>query len=377
MRILVVFGTRPEAIKLAPVVLALADRPREFSVRVCVTAQHREMLDQVLDLYAIRPDHDLDIMRPDQTLPDLTATALLALGRVLATERPDLVVVQGDTTTTMTAALAAFYAKIPVAHVEAGLRTRNKYAPFPEEVNRQVTSVIADLHFAPTDGAKQNLIAEGISAARVHVTGNTVVDALVLARRKLAGRGPSAPELQRLDAGRRTVILVTAHRRESFGAGLENVCRAIRDLVDRNADLAVVFPVHLNPNVRAQVRRVLTGDAVSEGRLILTEPLSYTDLVWVLDRCRLVLTDSGGIQEEAPTFHKPVLVMRDITERPEGVDAGVARLVGTDLRRIRDETERLLHDEGAYATMTGAGNPYGDGRAAERIMDVIRRRQSG
>jgi UDP-N-acetylglucosamine 2-epimerase (non-hydrolysing) len=373
MRILVVFGTRPEAIKLAPVVLALADRPREFSVRVCVTAQHREMLDQVLDLYAIRPDHDLDIMRPDQTLPDLTAAALLALGRVLAAERPDLVVVQGDTTTTMTAALAAFYAKIPVAHVEAGLRTRNKYAPFPEEVNRQVTSVIADLHFAPTDGARQNLLAEGVSAARVHVTGNTVVDALVLARRKLAGRGPSAPELRRLDAERHTVILMTAHRRESFGAGLENICNAVRDLVERNSDLAVVFPVHLNPNVRAQVRRVLTGDAVAEGRLILTEPVSYTDLVWMLERCRLVLTDSGGIQEEAPTFRKPVLVMRDITERPEGIDAGVARLVGTDFRRIRDETERLLRDADAYAAMTNRENPYGDGRAAERIVDVIHR----
>ncbi len=373
MRILVVFGTRPEAIKLAPVVLALAERPREFSVSVCVTAQHREMLDQVLELYAIRPDHDLDIMRPDQTLPDLTATALVALGRVLATERPDLVMVQGDTTTTMVAALAAFYAKVPVAHVEAGLRTRSKHAPFPEEVNRRVTSVIADLHFAPTDGAKRNLLAEGISAASVHVTGNTVVDALILARRKLAGHGPAAPELQRLDA-RRTVVLVTAHRRESFGAGLESICGAIRDLVERNPDIAVVFPVHLNPSVRTQVRRVLAGQAAAEGRLLLTDPLSYTDLVWMLDRCRLVLTDSGGIQEEAPSFQKPVLVMRDVTERPEGVAAGVARLVGTDLIRIREETERLLRDEDAYATMTGAGNPYGDGRAAERVVDVLRQR---
>ena len=375
MRILVVFGTRPEAIKLAPVVLALARHPGEFSVRVCVTAQHREMLDQVLDVYAIRPDHDLDVMRPDQTLPDLTATALLALGRVLDAERPDLVVVQGDTTTTMVAALAAFYARIPVAHVEAGLRTRNKRAPFPEEMNRQVTSVIADLHFAPTEGAKQNLLAEGVEASSIHVTGNTVVDALVMARAKLAGGRVAAPELQRLDPAQHALILVTAHRRESFGTGLENVCRAIRDLVERNPAIAVVFPVHLNPNVRAQVRRVLAGPAAVEDRLILTEPLSYTDLVWVLDRCRLVLTDSGGIQEEAPTFHKPVLVMRDITERPEGVTAGVARLVGTDWHRIREETERLLRDEAAYAAMTGAANPYGDGRAAERIVDVIRRRR--
>jgi len=376
MRILVVFGTRPEAIKLAPVVHALADRPREFSVRVCVTAQHREMLDQVLDLYGIRPDHDLDIMRPDQTLPDLTAAALVALGRVLEAERPDLVVVQGDTTTTMVAALAAFYAKVPVAHVEAGLRTRNKHAPFPEEVNRQITSVIADLHFAPTEGAKRNLLAEGVDAASIHVTGNTVVDALVMARKKLAGRSVSAPELERLDTSRYALILVTAHRRESFGTGLENVCLAIRDLVERNPGIAVVFPVHLNPNVRAQVRRILAGPAAAEGRLILTDPLAYTDLVWVLDRCRLVLTDSGGIQEEAPTFQKPVLVMRDITERPEGVTAGVARLVGTDLLRIREETERLLHDEDAYAAMTGAANPYGDGRAAERIVDVIRQRRT-
>jgi UDP-N-acetylglucosamine 2-epimerase (non-hydrolysing) len=275
----------------------------------------------------------------------------------------------------MVAALAAFYAKVPVAHVEAGLRTRNKHAPFPEEVNRQVTSVIADLHFAPTEGAKRNLLAEGVDAASIHVTGNTVVDALVMARRKLAGRSVSVPELERLDTSRYALILVTAHRRESFGAGLENVCLAIRDLVERNPGIAVVFPVHLNPNVRAQVRRILAGPAAAEGRLILTDPLAYTDLVWVLDRCRLVLTDSGGIQEEAPTFQKPVLVMRDITERPEGVTAGVARLVGTDLLRIREETERLLQDADAYAAMTGAGNPYGDGRAAERIVDVIRQRR--
>jgi UDP-N-acetylglucosamine 2-epimerase (non-hydrolysing) len=292
---------------------------------------------------------------------------------VLATERPDLVVVQGDTTTTMVAGLAAFYAKVPVAHVEAGLRTRNRHAPFPEEVNRRVTSVIADLHFAPTEGARQNLLAEGIDAASIHVTGNTVVDALALARKKLAGHGPTAPALQQLDRAGHTLVLVTAHRRESFGAGLERICGAIRDLVERNPGIAVVFPVHLNPNVRAQVRRVL-GDAVAAGRLILTDPLAYTDLVWTLDRCHLVLTDSGGIQEEAPTFRKPVLVMRDITERPEGVAAGVARLVGTDLLCIREETERLLRDDTAYAAMTAAGNPYGDGRAAERIVDVIRHR---
>jgi UDP-N-acetylglucosamine 2-epimerase (non-hydrolysing) len=273
----------------------------------------------------------------------------------------------------MVAALAVFYAKVPVAHVEAGLRTRNKHAPFPEEVNRRVTSVIADLHFAPTEGARQNLLGEGVDAGRIHVTGNTVVDALLLARKRLAGRGPAAPELQPLDPAQHALILVTAHRRESFGSGLESICLAIRQLLEHNPAIVVVFPVHLNPNVRAQVQRVLAGPAAAEGRLILTDPVAYTDLVWILDRCRLVLTDSGGIQEEAPTFQKPVLVMREVTERPEGITAGVARLVGTDPRRIREETERLLHDGDAYAVMARGGNPYGDGRAAERIVDVIRR----
>jgi UDP-N-acetylglucosamine 2-epimerase (non-hydrolysing) len=374
MRVLVVFGTRPEAIKLAPVVLELRRRPDAFTTRVCVSAQHREMLDQVLALYDIRPDRDLDLMRPSQTLPDFTAAALLAVSGVLEAERPDLVVVQGDTTTTMATALAAFYARIPVAHVEAGLRTRDRHAPFPEEVNRRLTTVVTDLHFAPTETARRNLLAEGVDPAAIHVTGNTVVDALLAAREMLAGRAASAPALQRWAASGRPMILVTAHRRESFGAGLEQICLAIRDLLERNADLAVVFPVHLNPAVGVPVRRVLEGAATTDGRLTLTDPLTYTDLVWALDHCRLVLTDSGGIQEEAPTFGKPVLVMREVTERPEGVAAGVARLVGTDRDRIRREVERLLQDDAAYAAMSAAENPYGDGRAAARIVRVLAER---
>lgn len=375
MRILITFGTRPEAIKLAPVIHGLSQHPHDFSVSLCVTAQHREMLDQVLQFYTIRPNHDLDIMRPNQTLPDLTASALGALAEVIATERPDLVVVQGDTTTTMATALAAFYAQVPVAHVEAGLRTRDKAAPFPEEVNRQLTTVIADVHFAPTEQARQNLRAEGIDNGRIHVTGNTVVDALMMARAQLKNSPSVAPELRVLDQPGRNAILVTAHRRESFGESLRSICLALRDLVDRNPDVLVIFPVHLNPNVRAQVETVLRSSAASGPRLILTEPLSYTDLLWSLERCRLVLTDSGGIQEEAPAFRKPVLVMRDVTERPEGIAAGIARLVGTDRTRVREEAERLLRDGQAYAAMTAAANPYGDGHAAERIVDVLRQRR--
>lgn len=374
MLILTVFGTRPEAIKLAPVIRELSRHPHDFSVRVCVTAQHREMLDQVLRLYAIRPHHDLDIMRPNQTLPNLTAAALEALAGVIASERPDLVIVQGDTTTTMATALAAFYANVPVAHVEAGLRTRNKFSPFPEEVNRQLTAVIADVHFAPTERARQNLRAEGIDDARIHVTGNTVVDALFMARDALASSTPEAPELRALDQPGRSIILVTAHRRESFGTSLQNICLAVRDLVDRNPDVLVIFPVHLNPNVRDQVEAILRSSPASGSRLILTAPLTYWDLLRCLERCRLVLTDSGGIQEEAPTFAKPALVMRELTERPEGLDAGVARLVGTDRARICHEVERLLRDEQAYAAMTAAANPYGDGHAAERIVEVLRAR---
>jgi UDP-N-acetylglucosamine 2-epimerase (non-hydrolysing) len=371
MRILVVFGTRPEAIKLAPVIHALG-RSRDFSVRVCVTAQHRQMLDQVLALYAIRPDDDLDLMRPDQTLPALTATALDAVSGVLRAASPDLVIVQGDTTTTMATALAAFYAKVPVAHVEAGLRTGDIHAPYPEEVNRRITTLLAELHFAPTERARANLRREGVDDARIHVTGNTVVDALLIGRAAL-GAAPALlgtyPQLDRADG---PLVLVTAHRRESFGPSLESISRAVRDLVDRNPDVAVLFPLHLNPTVRRQVESVLRDSPAAGSRLILTDPLPYTALLWALDRCRFVLTDSGGIQEEAPTFRKPVLVMRDVTERPEGIDAGVARLVGTDRGVIVSEAERLLRDARAYEAMAAGENPYGDGHAAERIVECLR-----
>jgi UDP-N-acetylglucosamine 2-epimerase (non-hydrolysing) len=371
MKVLVVFGTRPEAIKLAPVIHALARHADAFDVRVCVTAQHRQMLDQVLELFGIRPDYDLDIMQPAQTLPDLTAAAMRSITTILAAEHPDLVVVQGDTTTTMAAALAAFYAGIPVAHVEAGLRSGDKHAPYPEEINRRFTSLLADVHFAPTVRARDNLRGEGIPAETVHVTGNTVVDALLDARVR---RGTAAPPaaLAHLGHDERALVLVTAHRRESFGEGLRNVMLAVRDLVEGNPDVVAVFPVHLNPQVRRQVEDVLRESSACGTRLVLTDPLSYRDLVWLLDRCRLVLTDSGGIQEEAPTFHKPVLVMREVTERPEGIEAGVARLVGTDRVRIRAEAELLLRDPAAYATMARAENPYGDGHAADRIVRVLR-----
>ena len=373
MKVLVAFGTRPEAIKLAPLLCRLAAAPDRFRTVVCVTAQHREMLDQVLEFFAVRPDRDLDLMRPDQSLPDLTAAALRGMTAVLADEWPDVVVVQGDTTTTMATALAAFYARVPLAHVEAGLRTGDRSAPFPEEVNRRVTSLLADLHFAPTARARDALLAEGVPPARVHVTGNTVVDALLLARERVRA-SPAAVltgPLAALASDGRPLVLVTAHRRESFGAGLRGVCLAVRDLIERNPELVVVLPVHRNPHVREAVDAVLAGAPAAGGRLVLTDPLGYPQLVWLLDRCRLVLTDSGGIQEEAPTFQKPVLVMREVTERPEGVAAGVARVVGTDRGRIVAAAEELLRDPAAYAAMVARENPYGDGRAAERIVDVL------
>jgi UDP-N-acetylglucosamine 2-epimerase (non-hydrolysing) len=371
LKLLVAFGTRPEAIKLAPVIHRLAAEPDRFETVVCVTGQHREMLEQVLGFFGIRPARDFRLMRPDQTLPELTAAALVEMSAVLAAERPDLVIVQGDTTTTMATALAAFYARTPIAHVEAGLRTRDRFAPFPEEVNRRIVSTVADLHFAPTVRARDALLAEGGDPASVHVTGNTVVDALLMARARLGATAPSEA-LRNLADDRRPLVLVTAHRRESFGPGLRDVCRAVRDLVERNADLLVVFPVHLNPRVREPVEACLRASPACGTRLLLTPPVDYPDLVWLLDRCRLVLTDSGGIQEEAPTFGKPVLVLRRTTERPEGVEAGVARVVGTDAARIVAETERLLRDPAAYAAMATGTNPYGDGRAAERIVDVLR-----
>lgn len=375
-RVSVIFGTRPEAIKLAPVILAL-QRARGLDCRVCVTAQHRQMLDQVLEVFAIRPEADLDLMRPDQTLADLTGRALSALDRYLAEDQPDLVLVQGDTTTVFCATLAAFYRRIPVGHVEAGLRTGDLNAPWPEEANRVLTTRLAALHFAPTRWSRDNLRREGVPAGRIVVTGNPVIDALLLAQKRAKGAAATAglgdlPASWRKRGGTPPrFVLITGHRRESFGEGFENICAAIATLARRHPDVHFVYPVHLNPNVRGPVQRILRGPDGEGSRLPnvhLLEPLSYLPFVSLLSRCHLVLTDSGGVQEEAPSLGKPVLVMRDTTERPEGIAAGTVKLVGTNQNRIVKEVSRLLADPRAHAAMAGRKNPYGDGRAAERIV---------
>jgi UDP-N-acetylglucosamine 2-epimerase len=365
-RVLCVFGTRPEAIKMAPVVRALAAPSSGIEPVVCVTDQHREMLEQVLAFFDVRPDHRLGVMRANQTPSEVAARVLERLPAVLDAVGPAVVLVQGDTTTTMAASLAAFHARIPVGHVEAGLRTHRLGSPFPEEANRRLTTALARWHFAPTPQARDHLRHEHVPASHIVVTGNPVVDALLWAVERLGDRhvGPRLPE----DAGRR-LILVTAHRRESFGGPLVELCRALRELADRNPDLELVYPVHLNPHVQVTVHRGLTGHP----RVHLLPPVTYWELVDLLRRCHLVLTDSGGIQEEAPSLGKPVLVLRDTTERPEGIAAGTARLVGTSRRRIVEETERLLRDPAAHDAMARAHNPYGDGRASERIVGVLRR----
>jgi UDP-N-acetylglucosamine 2-epimerase len=361
--ILCVFGTRPEAIKMAPVVRALAARPHEFHPVVCVTNQHQEMLDQVLDLFELRADHSLHIMTSRQTPGDVTIRVLERLPPVFAATRPAAVLVQGDTTTTFAAALAAFYARIPIGHVEAGLRTYRKDSPFPEELNRQMTTVLADWHFAPTAWARDNLLRAGVAAAAVTVTGNPVTDAL----RWIAGTVGDGAELLPGLAPTARLVLVTAHRRENFGAPFVAMCEAMRAIVERHPDVELVYPVHLNPNVQEPVRRILSGVP----RVHLLAPVDYASLVALLKRCTLVLTDSGGIQEEAPSLGKPVLVMRDTTERPEGVEAGTAQLVGTDRERITAAAERLLTDPAAYAAMAHAHNPYGDGHAGEAIVEAL------
>ncbi len=368
MKILVVFGTRPEAIKMAPVVKRLKERP-ELDVHVCVTAQHREMLDQVLALFDIKPDFDLNIMKAGQDLTDITSRILLALRDLLKDGNYDRLLVHGDTTTTMAASLAAFYAQVPVGHVEAGLRTGNMYAPWPEEMNRSIVGRIADLHFAPTETAKAALLAENVDPDTIIVTGNTVIDALkdVVARfdddadlnAQMAARFPF------LDADR-PLVLVTGHRRENFGQGFENICRALKDISD-GSDAQIVYPVHLNPNVQEPVNRIL-GAA---GDVHLIDPQDYLPFVWLMRQARIIITDSGGVQEEAPSLGKPVLVMRDTTERPEAVDAGTVLLVGTDAAKIAREALRLLGDTAAYDEMARAMNPYGDGHAADRIADAL------
>ena len=360
------FGTRPEAIKLAPVIQELARRPREFEPVVLVTAQHRHMLDQVLRAFGVKPEHDLDVMRAGQSLADVTVGVLRGVERVLRRVLPDMVIVQGDTTSAFAAALAAFYQQIPVGHVEAGLRTNDKYSPYPEEMNRRLVSSLADLHFAPTRAAKENLLREGVPRSHIRVTGNTVVDALKAMRRSRAKW--HVPVLDGLGPKQR-VILVTAHRRESFGPGFERICLALRMLVERNPNVAVVYPVHLNPNVQKPVRDILGGLS----RIHLIAPLDYLPFIRLMERAYVILTDSGGIQEEAPALGKPVLVMRDVTERPEAVEAGTARLVGTNPDTIVSATERLLGSAAAYRKMARVRNPFGDGRASIRITAELRR----
>ncbi len=369
LRVLSVLGTRPEAIKLAPVVLRLRDAPGIHSA-VCASGQHREMLDQVLGLFGIVPDHDLDVMQPGQDLYDVTARVLLAMRAVLSAERPELVLVQGDTTTCLAAALAAFYAGVPVGHVEAGLRTGDLTAPFPEEANRSLVTRITDLHFAPTERSRENLLREGVAPDSIFVTGNTVIDALLSVRDRAAELTdlPIADDLRAdwLRPGTRR-LLVTGHRRENFGEGFESLCGAIADLAIRHPDWRVIYPVHLNPNVQEPVRRILGGLK----NVALIEPLDYLPFVWLMDTADVILTDSGGIQEEAPSLGKPVLVMRDVTERPEAVDAGTVRLVGTDKPTIVTGVESVMLDDGIYKRMSKAHNPYGDGMAARRIHAVI------
>lgn len=371
MKTLCIFGTRPEAIKMAPLALALAADAR-FDAKVCVTAQHREMLDQVLDLFAIRPDFDLNIMKPGQDLTDVTTAILQGLKGVFAQFRPDMVLVHGDTATTIAATLAAYYQQIPVAHVEAGLRTGNLYSPWPEEANRKLTGALARLHFAPTDTSRDNLLAEGVAPGHIVVTGNTVIDALLDTVRRLdtdpALRARAAAPSAFLDPSRKR-ILVTGHRRESFGGGFERICQALAQVARQHPDVDVVYPVHLNPNVREPVNRLLTGI----DNIHLIEPLDYLPFVHLMSRAHLILTDSGGIQEEAPSLGKPVLVMRNTTERPEAVAAGTVKLVGTDTARIVAELDRLLTDDTEYRRMSRAHNPYGDGQACQRILTTLYR----
>ncbi|WP_086868437.1 non-hydrolyzing UDP-N-acetylglucosamine 2-epimerase [Kosakonia pseudosacchari] len=370
MKVLTVFGTRPEAIKMAPLVHALAKDP-DFEARVCVTAQHREMLDQVLTLFSIVPDYDLNIMKPGQGLTEITCGILEGLKPILESFRPDVVLVHGDTTTTIAASLAAFYQRIPVGHVEAGLRTGDLSSPWPEEANRTLTGHLAMYHFAPTENSRLNLRRENVADNRIFVTGNTVIDALFWVRdsvmnnpsryEELAARYPFLSRDKKL-------ILVTGHRRESFGRGFEQICHALADIAAQHDDVQIVYPVHLNPNVSEPVNRIL-GHVEN---ITLIEPQDYLPFLWLMNHAWLILTDSGGIQEEAPSLGKPVLVMRDTTERPEAVDAGTVKLVGTDRQRIVEEVSHLLHDNDAWQAMSRAHNPYGDGLACGRILHALK-----
>lgn len=368
MKILSIFGTRPEAIKMAPVIRQLM-ASEKFESRVCVTAQHREMLDQMLRLFDIRPDHDLNLMADNQTLSEVTSQVLVKLQPVLLEEKPDFVFVQGDTNTTFAASLAAFYQNIPVAHVEAGLRTNDMRAPFPEECNRSLVGRLANLHFAPTDRAKENLLSEKISPEKIHVTGNTVIDSLLWVKNRVLNKDYSAAydSAQTAIHSDLPIILVTGHRRESFGSGFQSLCKALLYLSRKHSDWQFVYPIHLNPNVQSCVRKYLTD----VDNIYLIPPLDYAPFVQLMNRSKLIITDSGGIQEEAPSLGKPVLVTREVTERSEAVDAGTAIMVGTGVDKIVSEVESLMSDPIRYARMAGVRNPYGDGKAAEKILRVL------
>jgi len=363
LKILSVFGTRPEAIKMAPVIRELAKYPDRIANKVCVTAQQRQMLDQVLELFNLHPDYDLDIMQESQTPSQVAASVLTRLEPVLQRENPDWVLVQGDTTTAMAASVSAYYARVKVGHVEAGLRTHDKWQPFPEEINRRIAGVVADLHFAPTERARQNLLREGVPSGNILVTGNPVIDAL-----QWVAELPFDHDTLKLRLQPARLILVTAHRRENFGRPLENICGALRKIAERYGNqVQIVYPVHLNPNVQEPVNRLLRGIE----NITLLPPLDYLPMVWLMKQAYLVLTDSGGIQEEAPGLGKPVLVLREVTERPEAVDAGTVKLVGTACASILNATIRLMEDPGEYQKMATAINPYGDGRAADRIVRAL------
>lgn len=380
--VMLVFGTRPEAIKMCPLVKEFQKYPNDFRTIVCVTGQHREMLDQVLQIFEVTPDYDLNIMKQGQDLYDVTSRVLLGLRDVLKQEQPDVVFVHGDTTTSTAAAIAAFYQQIPVAHVEAGLRTHNIYSPWPEEMNRQITSRIAAYNYAPTPLSRQNLLQENVANETITVTGNTVIDALYMVVNKIKQDQQLGKQLaqniltagydvNRLNNGKK-MILITGHRRENFGDGFINMCTAIKDLTQKYPDVDFIYPMHLNPNVRKPIHEVFGEDLNDLGNMFFIEPLEYLNFVYLMEKCNIVLTDSGGIQEEAPGLGKPVLVMRDTTERPEAVDAGTVKLVGTDYQKIVDNVSLLLNDTEYYNTMSRAVNPYGDGKACERIVNALK-----
>ncbi|MCZ2299240.1 MAG: UDP-N-acetylglucosamine 2-epimerase (non-hydrolyzing) [Chitinophagales bacterium] len=367
--ILLVIGTRPEAIKMAPLIIKLKNQHQFFNTKVCLTAQHRQMLDQVLDFFEIKADYDLNLMKPNQNLHTLTSDIITAIKPVYDEFKPDWVLVHGDTTTSTAAALAAFYSGAKVAHVEAGLRTFNKLAPFPEEMNRSITGRIADLHFAPTKASKQNLLNEAVAKETISITGNTVIDALKLGITKVNEQSNEIVNLKSIINLNKKIILVTGHRRENFGDGFENICKALKVIAENNFDdVEIIYPVHLNPNVQNPVNKFLSN----QPNIKLIQPLNYESFIWLMNKSYLIITDSGGVQEEAPSLGKPVLVMRDVTERPEAVDAGTVILVGTDTQKIITETEQLLHDANAYTLMSNKHNPYGDGLACDRIITILK-----